>query len=158
MSVSGELLCSFELLKPLDSSALKSHIKKGRNKRQTMLNSPVSASSNLISFQRDANEITACESVSPELLVGFSRRKAENRHGSVVEEKPLTRDTTGVRPWTPVASRDSLQAYQLACGTSPASNENVETSHGKSEQAQTRRLVAGQKRVDWAKLAAHDTI
>jgi serine/threonine-protein phosphatase PP1 catalytic subunit len=26
----------------LDSSALKSHIKKGRNKRQSMLNSPVS--------------------------------------------------------------------------------------------------------------------
>jgi serine/threonine-protein phosphatase PP1 catalytic subunit len=42
MSVSGELLCSFELLKPLDSSALKSHIKKGKNKRQNMLNSPVS--------------------------------------------------------------------------------------------------------------------
>ena len=44
MSVSGELLCSFELLKPLDSSALKSHIKKGRNKRANMqqLNSPVS--------------------------------------------------------------------------------------------------------------------
>ena len=42
MSVSAELLCSFELLKPLDSSALKSHIKKGRNKRQQMLNSPVS--------------------------------------------------------------------------------------------------------------------
>ncbi|PGH28105.1 hypothetical protein AJ80_00363 [Polytolypa hystricis UAMH7299] len=40
MSVSGELLCSFELLKPLDSSALKSHIKKGRNKRNSMLNSP----------------------------------------------------------------------------------------------------------------------
>lgn len=40
MSVSAELLCSFELLKPLDSSALKSHIKKGRNKRQSMLNSP----------------------------------------------------------------------------------------------------------------------
>lgn len=45
MSVSSELLCSFELLKPLDSSALKSHIKKGRNKRNSMLNSPpVSAS------------------------------------------------------------------------------------------------------------------
>lgn len=43
MSVSGELLCSFELLKPLDSSALKSHIKKSRNKRQSMLNSPVSS-------------------------------------------------------------------------------------------------------------------
>lgn len=41
MSVSAELLCSFELLKPLDSSALKSHIKKGRTKRQNMLNSPV---------------------------------------------------------------------------------------------------------------------
>ncbi|KAL8907752.1 MAG: hypothetical protein Q9207_001235 [Kuettlingeria erythrocarpa] len=40
MSVSDQLLCSFELLKPLDSSALKSHIKKGRNKRQNMLNSP----------------------------------------------------------------------------------------------------------------------
>ncbi|KAI1800492.1 phosphoprotein phosphatase PPZ [Daldinia bambusicola] len=43
MSVSAELLCSFELLKPLDSSALKSHIKKGRNKRNNMLNSPPAA-------------------------------------------------------------------------------------------------------------------
>ena len=43
MSVSEELLCSFELLKPLDSSALKSHIKKGRNKRNSVLNSPVSS-------------------------------------------------------------------------------------------------------------------
>ena len=44
MSVSAELLCSFELLKPLDSSALKNHIKKGRNRRANMqqLNSPVS--------------------------------------------------------------------------------------------------------------------
>ena len=41
MAVSAELLCSFELLKPLDSSALKSHIKKGRNMRNSMLNSPV---------------------------------------------------------------------------------------------------------------------
>jgi serine/threonine-protein phosphatase PP1 catalytic subunit len=48
MSVSAELLCSFELLKPLDSSALKSHIKKGRNKRQSMLNSPVSAEYSII--------------------------------------------------------------------------------------------------------------
>ncbi|KAF2863409.1 calcineurin-like phosphoesterase [Piedraia hortae CBS 480.64] len=38
MSVNDDLLCSFELLKPLDSSALKSHIKKGRNKR--LVNSP----------------------------------------------------------------------------------------------------------------------
>ncbi|ETN38515.1 uncharacterized protein HMPREF1541_06550 [Cyphellophora europaea CBS 101466] len=40
MSVSSNLLCSFELLKPLDSNALKSHIKRGRNARQNMLNSP----------------------------------------------------------------------------------------------------------------------
>ncbi|KAF3164747.1 hypothetical protein TWF788_001080 [Orbilia oligospora] len=36
MSVSPELLCSFELIKPLDSAALKSHIKKGRNKRNSL--------------------------------------------------------------------------------------------------------------------------
>ena len=48
MSVSGELLCSFELLKPLDSSALKSHIKKGRNKRNSILNSPVSSFSHIL--------------------------------------------------------------------------------------------------------------
>lgn len=42
MSVSSELLCSFELLKPLDSAALKNHIKKGRNKRNSLLSSPVS--------------------------------------------------------------------------------------------------------------------
>ena len=42
MSVSAELLCSFELLKPLDSAGLKSHIKKSRNVREkSMLNSPV---------------------------------------------------------------------------------------------------------------------
>jgi len=41
MSVSSELLCSFELLKPLDSNALKNHIKKARNRRNQMLNSPV---------------------------------------------------------------------------------------------------------------------
>ncbi|EHL00834.1 putative Serine/threonine-protein phosphatase PP-Z [Glarea lozoyensis 74030] len=39
MSVSTELLCSFELLKPLDSSALKSQMKKSRNKRNSMVNS-----------------------------------------------------------------------------------------------------------------------
>ena len=45
MSVSSELLCSFELLKPLDSTALKNHIKKGRNKRNSILSSPVSTTS-----------------------------------------------------------------------------------------------------------------
>ena len=43
MSVSSELLCSFELLKPLDSNGLKNHIKKQRNSRKNFINSPVSA-------------------------------------------------------------------------------------------------------------------
>lgn len=34
MSVNAELLCSFELLKPLDVTQLKSHIKKARNERR----------------------------------------------------------------------------------------------------------------------------
>ena len=51
MSVSSNLLCSFELLKPLDSSALKSHIKRGRNARQNMLNSPVSDGISLITIK-----------------------------------------------------------------------------------------------------------
>lgn len=55
MSVSDELLCSFELLKPLDSSALKSHIKKGRNKRNSMLNSPVGAQEPPAVFSNRAN-------------------------------------------------------------------------------------------------------
>lgn len=37
MSVSGELLCSFELLKPLDSTALKQQMKKSRNKRSSVM-------------------------------------------------------------------------------------------------------------------------
>ncbi|KAF8432875.1 Metallo-dependent phosphatase-like protein [Terfezia claveryi] len=37
MSVSGELLCSFELLKPLDSTALKQQMKKGKGRRSSML-------------------------------------------------------------------------------------------------------------------------
>lgn len=67
MSVSGELLCSFELLKPLDSSALKSHIKKGRNKRQNMLNSPVSQYRHT-SRERILTECAAGESIPAELL------------------------------------------------------------------------------------------
>ena len=57
MSVSDELLCSFELLKPLDSSALKSHIKKGRNKRNSILNSPVGLILAVLIFYIPANKI-----------------------------------------------------------------------------------------------------
>lgn len=43
MSVSDELLCSFELLKPLDSTALKQEMRKGKHERRrnmALLNSP----------------------------------------------------------------------------------------------------------------------
>ena len=72
MAVSDELLCSFELLKPLDSSALKSHIKKGRNKRQSMLNSPVSA--HTTPPHSLLTRYTACHRVCPELLRHDSSR------------------------------------------------------------------------------------
>ena len=43
MSVSAELLCSFELLKPLDSAALKQQMKRSRSRRSSMTHqSPVS--------------------------------------------------------------------------------------------------------------------
>lgn len=61
MSVSSELLCSFELLKPLDSSALKSHIKKGRNKRNNMVNSPVSC----VKSYRPNQELTMLQPAAP---------------------------------------------------------------------------------------------
>ena len=65
MSVSGELLCSFELLKPLDSSALKSHIKKSRNKRQSMLNSPVRiANDGLLNFCIFQGHLSLCRIVT----------------------------------------------------------------------------------------------
>ncbi len=68
MSVSSELLCSFELLKPLDSSALKSHIKKGRNKRNNMLNSPVSLL--WIRHRHDTTDHSpACNGVRAKLLM-----------------------------------------------------------------------------------------
>lgn len=81
MSVSSELLCSFELLKPLDSNALKSHIKKGRNRRQQMLNSPVSlhlpntATPSLA--LTDPTSFAACECVSSELLGATSDDEPE---------------------------------------------------------------------------------
>lgn len=84
MSVSGELLCSFELLKPLDSSALKSHIKKGRNKRNSILNSPVSFCSfstnqyvclRLFLTMASYSGYTACSRVGTKLLKLQHERK-----------------------------------------------------------------------------------
>jgi len=68
MSVSSNLLCSFELLKPLDSSALKSHIKKGRNARQNMLNSPVRCPGCRCLWHERADSVVACANIGTKLL------------------------------------------------------------------------------------------
>ena len=80
MSVSGELLCSFELLKPLDSSALKSHIKKGRNKRNSILNSPVSG----VIWRKESVEVLtntlARQSFGSKLLTKVIRKNLNGKH------------------------------------------------------------------------------
>lgn len=85
MSVSSELLCSFELLKPLDSSALKSHIKKGRNKRQNMLNSPVSAVAAPDQDGRYSNAFIARHGVRPKFLIGFLCEVSHESKQSICE-------------------------------------------------------------------------
>lgn len=69
MSVSDGLLCSFELLKPLDSNALKSHIKKGRNKRNSMLNSPVSLTLFSLRIENLTDHISACNCICTKFLM-----------------------------------------------------------------------------------------
>src|SRR4051812_46271651 len=87
MSVSSELLCSFELLKPLDSDALKSHIKKGRNKRNQLLNSPVSFRGPFLSAMSLTN-VTACECISPERL--SFRQLRDGQHMTKLWSAPHT--------------------------------------------------------------------
>lgn len=92
MSVSSELLCSFELLKPLDSNALKNHIKKGRNKRNHMLNSPVSNAHYAASFLRaHTDNTTASERLPPKRLIpqhGRTRKRA-NQHLTISSSAKL---------------------------------------------------------------------
>jgi hypothetical protein len=76
MSVSSELLCSFELLKPLDSNALKNHIKKGRNKRNHMLNSPVSC---LMIFVLNHTRLTIYASLRMSILRASRNSSMGNR-------------------------------------------------------------------------------
>lgn len=87
MSVSLELLCSFELLKPLDSSALKSQMKKSRNKRNSIINSPpVSnrAAVNGRDFDVSPSSIGDLDGIlgntPPESSMS---RKTRSRHGSI---------------------------------------------------------------------------
>ncbi|KAI4951049.1 hypothetical protein J4E86_007558 [Alternaria arbusti] len=98
MSVSGELLCSFELLKPLDSSALKSHIKKSRNKRQSMLNSPdvqdipspgspIIAKTATIQYEEDVQEPSdAVETTGESMRRGLSQRLRRVRRRPGLEQ------------------------------------------------------------------------
>ncbi|KAI4956069.1 hypothetical protein J4E91_000279 [Alternaria rosae] len=98
MSVSGELLCSFELLKPLDSSALKSHIKKSRNKRQSMLNSPdvedipsprspIIAKAATIQYEKDVQEpADAVETTGESARRGLSQRLRRVRRRPGLEQ------------------------------------------------------------------------
>ncbi|RDW82605.1 serine phosphatase-1 [Coleophoma cylindrospora] len=87
MSVSLELLCSFELLKPLDSSALKSQMKKSRNKRNSMINSPpVSnrAAVNGRDFDMSPSSMGDLDGILGESPPESSMSKVKNsRHGSI---------------------------------------------------------------------------
>jgi hypothetical protein len=72
MSVSGELLCSFELLKPLDSAALKQQMKKSRNRRSSMMHqSPVCYRNprEWVILSRANFILTACDYGCSELLM-----------------------------------------------------------------------------------------
>ena len=92
MSVSGELLCSFELLKPLDSSALKNHIKKGRNKRNSILNSPVSRVAAQFRIEIFSNETTS-PPMSP--LKAFEE---------ILDMNGITKTARGWLPWRSLTS------------------------------------------------------
>lgn len=107
MSVSGELLCSFELLKPLDSSALKSHIKKGRNKRNSMLNSPVSE----ILIVNMCNSIltksfVACHGICPKLLkplfIALFYERSTGRSRPLIQ--PQRRRSLSVSAWSQLSA------------------------------------------------------
>ena len=91
MSVSAELLCSFELLKPLDSSALKSHIKKGRNKRNNMLNSPVCRVScrSLVSPLTNPPVPPACQCL-PSECIGISQGQLRRERLSSARRAPTS--------------------------------------------------------------------
>ena len=75
MSVNSELLCSFELLKPLDSNALKNHIKKQKHNRKHILNSPVGHSPLALQAQTfmSLTRITACCIQPPERITSRVR-------------------------------------------------------------------------------------
>lgn len=134
MSVSAELLCSFELLKPLDSAALKNHIKKGRNKRNSILSSPVS-SPLLFSFLFSpsasivvmcdsaeilvlfcfclrvffvllfANDLAACDGISPELLNGLVLYTAKNSTSTLCHRQSRSKS----QPWPKMVDPPSSQ-------------------------------------------------
>jgi hypothetical protein len=133
MSVSGELLCSFELLKPLDSSALKSHIKKSRNKRQSMLNSPVS---NLwprpIDFKRSlvppiyltrTDSAPACTLRSAVLLISFLFCRAARAKGHLHRYSP--KSLHAIQSVTDLRRNTGMQTSKGVCDEDQASTNSA---------------------------------
>lgn len=115
MSVSSNLLCSFELLKPLDSSALKSHIKKGRNARQSMLNSPVRAT--IHSYAQEymlTVSSLACHRFSTKLL-SFSRTAGLHCRPEAAKPKHMCNSPYMICLWT-YTKRSRSIALPLSCG------------------------------------------
>lgn len=107
MSVSSELLCSFELLKPLDSNALKSHIKKGRNKRQQMLNSPVCWHTVFYYILAPVPANTVCS------LQMCILKASRSIHGGGVGVQKRERKRTMQITWTHCADDDSIYNRKL---------------------------------------------
>jgi hypothetical protein len=122
MSVSSNLLCSFELLKPLDSSALKSHIKKGRNARQNMLNSPVSLASSQHHLSLTDDLCLACHCLCTELLMSqklcmryCSLREAPlsiHRHSSPLLQASLYNE----KPWRSMPAKPDIMETRRFAG------------------------------------------
>ncbi|KAL1611809.1 serine/threonine protein phosphatase Pzh1 [Paraconiothyrium brasiliense] len=143
MSVSSELLCSFELLKPLDSSALKQHIKKSRNKRQSMLNSPGNDSRN-VNARIELAEATAREHAQSDLArIGLlkaveqterKRLKKMKRHASLKRTPSQVQEQQMMNALSRVSS-DQSGLHRVQSADAPENPANDNASEPDSEDA-----------------------
>lgn len=136
MSVSGELLCSFELLKPLDSTALKNHIKKGRNKRNSMLNSPVSPPCFSNPMPSDRQLLVEHANASPQImewtLTNTSPRqclpKAIKRSDRATHETDINCCDTSPLLWSRLIQSSTMHDYDCHFATRVTARSSFE--HG----------------------------
>lgn len=145
MSVSGELLCSFELLKPLDSSALKSHIKKGRNKRNSMLNSPpVSGSMDGSAGLRSPSPSPSRECVDSMLLCGGPQKACLFGGYDDLEEPSFKTSAANLSPGVCTTAERvedanaSHRSSEASAGTSSSSTISFNTQHITKSPDKTR--------------------